>query len=268
MPRVVAKPDNLDELNTHFEQSPLLEPVFLNSIPKSGTHLMRNILRMFVPVEHQYGKAFIQHPNLREHQVAFSQAMPHLSWGHLLFSDDAAIVLRHAHHILLVRDPYDWVLARARFFLSDTFQGELEHLKSGNVSVDEVMNMMIFGIHQKAPTLNEIYTHNAVSWLGTKVTLIRFEELLESVNSIDTVAAEVFFTDLFAACGFETVPVDWRERVLIGSDREQSGTARENLAGGSRFEVPDELPDRQKALVDYAAPGLRSLLGYEELQGL
>ena len=93
MPRVVAKSDNLNELNASFEQSQLLEPVFLNSVPKSGTHLIRNILRMFVPVEQQYHQAFIQHPILRQHQVAFSEARPSLSWGHLLFSDDAAIVL-------------------------------------------------------------------------------------------------------------------------------------------------------------------------------
>ena len=48
----------------------------------------------------------------------------------------------------------------------------------------------------------------------------------------------------------------------IGADREQSGTARENLAGAAT-DVPDELPETQKRLVDYAAPGLRAVLGYE-----
>ena len=58
------------------------------------------------------------------------------------------------------------------------------------------------------------------------------------------------------------MPADWRERVRIGCDREQSGTARENLAGGGMFDIPDELPERQKQLVDFAAPGLRDILGY------
>ena len=58
------------------------------------------------------------------------------------------------------------------------------------------------------------------------------------------------------------LPGDWRERVRIGSDREQSGTARENLAGATA-DVPDELPEVQKRLVDFAAPGLRGVLGYE-----
>ncbi len=261
MPRVIAKADNLDELHANFSHEQLREPVFLNSVPKSGTHLIRNIMRMFVPLKQHYHKAFIQYPVLRQHQAAFSQALPHLSWGHLLFTDDSAIVLRHVRHILLVRDPYKWVLARARFFLSDTFEGSLDHLKGGNVSVDEVMNMMIFGIHQKAPTLAEIYTHNAVSWLGTKVTLVRFEELLENVRNLESGSAERFFGDLLGHCGISTLPDDWRERIRIGSDRKQSGTARENLAGG-QYDVPDELPEQQKQLVDFAVPGLRSLLGY------
>jgi hypothetical protein len=263
VPRIVVKGDNLNELNANFAQRRLLEPVFLNSVPKCGTHLVRNVMRMFVPVDQQYHQAFIQHAILRQHQVAFSEAMPHLSWGHLLFSDDSAIVLRHVHHIVQVRDPYDWVLARARFFLSDTFQGSLEHLKGSNVSVNEVLNMMIFGIHGKAPSLNEIFTHNAVSWSGTKVKFLQFEKLLHHIRNIDTTEAECFFAGLLADCGMGKLPKDWRERILVGSDRQQSGTARENLVGGGKIEVPDELPDLQKKLVNYAAPGLREILGYE-----
>ena len=263
MPRIVAKADNLNTLNADFVQQRLDEPVFLNSVPKCGTHLVRNIMRMFVPVDQQYHQAFIQHAILRQHQVAFSEAMPHLSWGHLLFSDDAAIVLGNAHHIVQVRDPYDWVLARARFFLSDTFQGSLEHLKGGRVSIEEVINMMIFGIHGKAPSLYEIFTHNAVAWLNTKIRLLRFEELLHHVRNPDTGEAESFFAGLLRDCGIGELPDDWRERVRTGSDREQSGTARENLAGGGELEVPEALSETQKALVNYAAPGLRQLLGYE-----
>jgi len=263
MPRIVVKGDNLNALNADFAQAPLLEPIFLNSVPKCGTHLIRNIVRMFVPVNQQYHAAFIQHAVLRQHQAAFSQAMPHLSWGHLLYSDDAAIVLKHTHHIVQVRDPYSWVLARARFFLSDTFQGALEHLKGGNVSVDEVLNMMIFGIHNKAPSMYEIFTHNAVAWIGTKVTLLRMEELLTHVGNLDSSEAERFFATLLQNCGIHELPDDWRKRVRLGADREQSGTARENLAGCGAADVPDELPDLQKSLVDYAVPGLRGLLGYE-----
>jgi len=58
------------------------------------------------------------------------------------------------------------------------------------------------------------------------------------------------------------VPENWRERVEAGADRRRSGTARENLTGIS-IELPETLPERHRRLVDYAAPGLRRLLGYE-----
>ncbi|NQV86180.1 MAG: hypothetical protein HQ492_03795 [Woeseiaceae bacterium] len=186
---------------------------------------------------------------------------PKLSWGHLLFSDDSAIALRNVMHTVLVRDPYDWVLARARFFLSDNFQGSLGHLKGGNVSAGEIMNMMILGIHEKAPTLQEIYLHNAVGWLGTKAELVRFEDLIRHLKDLESDDAEAYFADLLGKCGVEVLPADWRERVRVGSDRKQSGTARENLQGPGH-EIPDELPAIQKQLVDVAAPGLRKLLGY------
>lgn len=57
------------------------------------------------------------------------------------------------------------------------------------------------------------------------------------------------------------MPPDWLERVRIGSDRKQSATARENLDAVAA-DLPDELPETQKRLVNYAAPGLRELLGY------
>jgi hypothetical protein len=260
MPQVLAKADNLDELNRGFAQQRLSAPVFMNSVPKCGTHLMRNILRMFVPPEQQYHAQFIQHAILRQHLAAYSPTAPRLSWGHLLFSDDAAIALRQVRHLLLVRDPYDWVLARARFFLSDNFKAQLEHLKGGRVSVEEMLNMMIFGIHDRMPALQEIYLHNAVSWMGTKARILRFEDLMQHLKSLDRPEAEAFFRDLLSFCGIE-LPGDWRERVLVGSDPKQSGTARENLVGVAA-EIPRELPEIQKRLVEHAAPGLRALLGY------
>lgn len=261
MPRVIADADNLNELNANYEQAQLERPVFLNSVPKSGTHLLRNIVRMFVPVEQQYHDTFIQHPVLRQHLRAFSANGPQLSWGHLLFSDDASIVLKKVHHLLLVRDPYDWVLARARFFLSDNFEAELEHLKDGNAPIDAVLNMMIFGIHQKVPSLWDIYTHNCVSWLGTAAHIVKYEELVGHCRDLDAPEAEIYFRSLLSQCGMTDLPDDWRDRIRVGSDRKHSGTARENLKSDGTV-IPKTLPDAQKALVEFAAPGLRALLGY------
>jgi len=253
--------DNLNERNTEFAQAQLKTPVFLNSVPKCGTHLIRNVMRMFVPAAQQYHATFIQHPLLRQHgPLAFDPRQPKLSWGHLLFSDDAAIMLRTARHVVMVRDPYDWVLARARFFLSENFDGSMENLKGGRTDINDLLNLMIFGVHGKAPMMEEIFRYNAVAWLGTTTYLIRYEEMVAHLRKLDTKDAELYFAKLFNACGIE-MPADWRERVLIGSDRKQSATARENLEGAEAG-LPDELPEIQKRLVNYAAPGLREVLGY------
>ncbi|MCB1581781.1 MAG: hypothetical protein KDI92_01875 [Xanthomonadales bacterium] len=261
MPRIIAKPDNLNELNKKHVQQPLKNPVFLNSVPKCGTHLIRNIFRMFVPVEQQYHDMFIQIPVLHQHLKAFSVTNPKLSWGHLLFSDESAYAVHGVKHLIMVRDPYDWVLARARFFLSDSFEGDLGHLKGPEFAVEQILNMMIFGIYQKAPTMYEIFTHNAVAWMGTNVKTIKFEDLVQHLKNLESKKAVIFFEDLFAFANIN-LPEDWQQRVKIGADRKQSGTARENLYG-NKIQLPEELPEKQKQLVDYAAPGLRRLLGYK-----
>ncbi len=261
MPKVLIKADTLDEENRKFVQHKLKQHVFINSVPKSGTHLLRNIIRMFVPVEQQYAAQFIQHPNLQEHLAAF-EGGPKLSWGHLLFSDAAAIELQGVRKIALYRDPHSWVLARARFFLSDEFTGNIEHVKDGKITVPELLNLMIFGIYQKVPSLLDIYTHNAVAWLGVVHGVVKYEELIRNLKRIDNLAAEVYFRDLLTLCGIDPVPDDWRERVKIGADPQQSGTARENLSGLG-VEIPNELPELQKKLVEYVAPGLRDILGYK-----
>lgn len=258
--RVAVKPDTLTEENRRFAQVALKQPVFLNSVPKSGSHLLRNIVRMFVPPEQQYHAQFIQWANLREHRHAFDPQRNLLSWGHLFFSDASAIETAPTRRILLVRDPYDWVIARARFFLSDDFQGNVEHLKSGMLSVESLINLMIFGIHQKAPPLLDIYLHNAVAWLGTGVYLVRYEELVAHLKQLDAAEAQAYFGDLLDACGI-AVPADWRQRVGIGADRRHSATARENLSGPA-FELPSKLTAQQQRVVDVAAPGLRAVLGY------
>lgn len=259
MPQIFLATDTLDEANGRFVQRPLQQPLFLNSVPKSGSHLLRNVVRMFVPVEQQYGAQFIQWANLREHRHAFDPHTNLLSWGHLFFSDASAIETAPARRILLVRDPYDWVLARARFFLSEAFSGNLDHLRNGKLTIESLLNLMIVGIHQKAPALYDIYLNNAAAWLGTGVHVVRYEDLIANLNRIDTPEGEAFFKDLLDACGIPA-PDDWRERVIVGADKEQSGTAREKL--GVEIELPSELPDPQKRLVEVVAPGIRALLGY------
>lgn len=261
MPQIMVKADTLDAENGKFSQARLRQGVFLNSVPKSGSHLLRNIVRMFVPVDQHYGADFIQWPNLQQHRHAFDPARPMLSWGHLFFADASAIETAPTRRILLYRDPYDWVIARARFFASEQFSGNMDFLKSGALDIDELLTMMIFGLPGKAPSLNDIYELNAAAWLGARAHVIRYEDLVAHLTDLDSDAADRFFSALLEACGIDR-PDDWRARVRVGADRKQSATARENLTG-IPLDFPATLSGRHRALVDYQAPGLRALLGYE-----
>jgi len=260
MPEVTVKADTLDAENRRFGQVPLRQPVFLNSVPKSGSHLLRNIIRMFVPVEQQYARDFIQWPNLQQHRGAFDPARPQLSWGHLFFADASAIETAPTRRILLYRDPYDWVIARARFFASEQFSGNMDFFKTGALTVDELLTMMIFGLPGKAPSLNDIYEMNAAAWLGARVHVVTYEDLTRHLGDLDSPAAAAFFTALLGACGIER-PDDWQARIRTGADPAQSGTARSNLTGVA-LDFPATLSARHRALVDYQAPGLRAVLGY------
>jgi hypothetical protein len=260
MARILLTRDTLNEATERFAPEPIKEPVFLNSVQKSGTHLLRNILRMFVPVDQQYHKVFIQWPNMQQHLVAFSRQQPMLSWGHLLFSDASAMETKHCKRVILVRDPYDWVLARARFFVSEQFSANLDHLKDGALAMEDLLNLMIFGIHGKAGPLSELYRFNALAWLHTGALMIRYEDLVAHANALHNPEAEAYFTALLGHCGI-AMPDNWAERVATGADRKQSATAREKLSLGNAF-IPETLPEGQRHLVEVSAPGLRAMLGY------
>lgn len=254
-----GKADNLDAIGERFERARLAQPVFLNSVPKAGTHLIRNIMRMFVAPDQHWRREYIQHALLARSRDAFLADKPMISWGHMLFSDESAVALRDVRHIVLVRDPYDWVLARARFYLSDEFQGGLNHIKDGGAAVEDVIMMMILGAHGRVPDLRDVFTMNAVAWLGSSAVIVRYEDIVENLRDLDSKRAETFFRQLLADCGLD-LPGDWRARVEAGADPRESRTARENLK--VTIEVPKALSDVHKRVVDFHAPGLRALLGY------
>ncbi len=259
--RVMTRPDTLGPQIARFQSAPLRETAFLNSVPKCGTHLLRNIVRMFVAPEQHYDREFLQIPNLEQHKGALSPQRPMFSVGHMLFADMSLMALKHAKTVVLVRDPYDYVLARARFNLSDQFDHpQQNHLKNGAVTVEQMLNLVIFGIPGRGPALREVFLFHAVAWMGTGVTVVRYEDIVANLKALDTPEAEAFFGKVLAGFGIDALPADWRERVRIGSDRQHSATAREHISGGQV--IPEVLPDIQKKLVNQMAPGLRELLGY------
>ena len=128
------------------------------------------------------------------------------------------------------------------------------------LAIEDLLNLMIFGIHNKAGSLADMYRLTVLAWLHTGSMMVRYEDLVKHANALATPEAEAYFRALLDHCRI-AMPGDWAERVAIGADRKQSSTARENLSLGTAA-VPDILPEGQKQLVDVAMPGLRAILGY------
>jgi hypothetical protein len=101
----------------------------------------------------------------------------------------------------------------------------MDQLKGGSADIEDILNMMIFGIHDKSPSMQDIFTHNGAAWLGTSAKILKMEHLVHAIKNLDSDDAKQYFSTALGYCGIRTLPGDWRERVLIGSDRKQSATA-------------------------------------------
>src|SRR3546814_15185347 len=113
----------------------------------------------------------------------------------------------------------------------------MDHLKSDALTADELLTMMIFGLPGKAPSLRDIYEMNAAAWLGARVHVVTYEDLVSHVGAPDTAEADSFFAALPGACGIER-PDNWHERIYNDTDRQQDGTARDNMRGGGTNKHP------------------------------
>ena len=119
--------------------------------------------------------------------------------------------------------------------------------------------MMILGIPEKAPPLLTLYTYNAVAWLGTGVHLVRYEELVGSLDDLDGERGDRFSVRYSRLAGSNA-------RTIGESASAWAPTANKAVRPGTISRestmIPTELPQYLRKMIDFAAPGLRELLGY------
>jgi hypothetical protein len=263
--------DLMQAENVKFQHAPLKQPTVLITVAKSGSHLVRNILCMFMPWEQQeYGHTDLA--PIRERKII---THPSFRWGHIPLQPNSANVLQNAKKILLVRDPYKWVLSMARFATTYLVSGRDRNYqphpndsiyKEKGVTLDELLSIIITGadIRNQHPSVRSAFVPVAVAWSTVDVHLIRYEDICGHVKALndgtDTDETKEYFRQLVGAFNID-LPDDWKARVLAGSDRRISMTARENLR--ERYEIPNELPEKFKKLVNFTAPGLREYFNYE-----
>jgi sulfotransferase 6B1 len=168
-------------------QKDKIQPFFVNSVPKSGTHLMRPLLEGILSLQHH---AFIYPGKLdqiSEHQLILSK-MPsnHFSNGHFYYSKEYEKMLNNLRlkQIFLYRDPRDIVISYAYFFMELVNTSTYHFFVQNNMDFKQRCLALINGIESlNRMNINSWY-RLFIDWKYRKNVLpITFETLVESSQS-------------------------------------------------------------------------------------
>lgn len=167
-------------------------PVLANSFPKSGTHLLDQIV-MGLPDRVNFGAFLSSYTSSFQYRLRTPESTRRfiaafvpgeIVRGHLFYSDDAASQLadKNAVHYFIYRDPRDVVLSEAHYLRSINRWHRLHRYFRDAPSLEDAISLAIRGLNHVAPHLD--YRNAAErfdcykGWLGcANAFAIRFEEL-------------------------------------------------------------------------------------------
>jgi hypothetical protein len=164
-----------------------LNPFLANSVPKSGTHLLHQMLTAMPGVNHdildQKNKFFVNNPPrnfYEDHEHRLSQLKPNqFGLGHLHFTEEYKNLLSKykMKHIFIYRDPRDVLVSLAHFIPSKWNKHPLHH-SFKSLSVKQRLLTLIRGIPGQFPHFYD-YFSPYYGWLKEEDLLkVRFEELI------------------------------------------------------------------------------------------
>jgi hypothetical protein len=164
----------------------------LNSVPKSGTHLMKQILLGLPNITHNPEHAFYEglRHNDQENLQKLKQMKPNtFAAGHVYYSKEWASMLRQLgiKHIFIIRDLRDIVISYTHFIVEKYPYHPLREYMTQQLKTSKERYMtLIQGIKIKDlnyPNIAEWYT-SFHGWLNDPNALIlTFEELMGSAQT-------------------------------------------------------------------------------------
>ena len=252
-----------------FDDAP---PIFGNSKPKSGSHLLLQILKGFTQImPYKYVEAepirTIERAGRRktnEEVLAELQRIPSgvIGWGYVEASPENIAFLCQPHRVnyFIYRDPRDLLVSQV-FFATDMHEEHgMRRLYKSLPDFGERLKVAITGIDQDGLYMVDVRQRYAAvfEWLEQPhVMCIRFEDLID--NREATLEAML---DEVGSTGYE-IPTP-REKALsiLGEaiQPKKSHTFRSGKAGGWREHFTDEHKDLFKDI----AGDLVVKLGYEK----
>lgn len=240
-----------------------LPPVLANSHPKSGTHLLDQIVEA-LPGRRNFGAFYSSMTSsyrFRRHNlegtigVLRNSTPGEIVRAHLFFEEELAAPLAEMNfvHYFIYRDPRDVVLSESHFLRSDHRWHRLHPYFRDAPSLDEAISMSIRGLPDLAPEIDypnigERFRRYA-GWIGRPdVYSIRFEEL----RSPRRAAILREMAEFYAARTNLSLDVDAiAEAMQANIDPERSHTFRQGQSGGWRAKfTPEHIRQFEEAAGD------------------
>ena len=226
-----------------------VRPVLVNSIPKSGTHLLESLLCK----NNVYYRRLLPTYNPRIHSIdILTTQIARMQKGEVLFSHfpysatlDRSLKDHDVASIFLLRDPRDIVISNAHFI--PTLKKHVHFRALAHLTFDERLDILIRGSESlEVPSIFEKY-EPFVPWVEHADLVLRFETLSKNAS------AEVKEESMRKIMDLTGAIFSWKD---TKTDSTQNTTFRKGISG----EWSSILNEEQKTLF-YENSVIRSL-GY------
>ncbi|MBM7603167.1 hypothetical protein JOC75_001137 [Metabacillus crassostreae] len=235
-----------------------LAPFLMSSVPKSGTHLLHQVLNgmpnLTNDINNMEKKFFIDHHvkdiNIfKDHFYRLAQLQPNeFGVGHMFHSDVYASMLSKLNlkHVFIFRDPRDVLVSLSYFIPNKWNEHPLYNEFNHNLTVPkERMITLIQGIKDCWPNFDD-WNRPFYNWITDSNTLaISFEDLMlsnESRYKTITKVVQYLWGDTTPIIPFEKmVPI-----MVANINPSESNTFRKGKIGSWREEFDNEIKEKFK----------------------
>ena len=257
---------SVQALISSIEQYTIRPPIFANSLPKSGTHLLLQITRA-LPDSRYLGRFIASSPSLTQNERSpqslarkVQAVLPGETLGsHLYYSTEVEAALKavNALHLFIYRDPRDVIVSEA-FYLAEMNHWHRMHKYFSKLDGKKArLDLALNGLDFRYPDCNSRLLPYA-GWLNSpNVLAIRYEDIsgakqAQEIERVATAYIQKYENNkgidvLIAALSAAVQP-------------EKSHTFREGGSGNWRRNLDDETAD---AVTKRLKPSLEAF-GYME----